>query len=43
LRLVTLDCTPVDIATSVSDDGGGVYSLAVLRLPGEEPVTPRYG
>ncbi len=32
LTLVTLDCTHVDIAMSVSADGGGVYSPPVLRL-----------
>jgi hypothetical protein len=30
--LVTLDCTPVDIAMSVIGEGGGVYSPAVLHL-----------
>lgn len=32
MTLVTLDCGPFDIATSVSDAGAAVYSLAVLRL-----------
>jgi hypothetical protein len=30
--LVTLECTPVDIATSVIGEGGGVYSPRVLGL-----------
>jgi hypothetical protein len=30
--LVTLECTPVDIAKSVIGDGGGVYSPRLLRL-----------
>jgi hypothetical protein len=30
--LVTLECTPVDIAMSVIGDGSGVYSPAVLGL-----------
>jgi hypothetical protein len=32
LTLVTLDCTPVDIAMSVNGGVCGVYSLGVLRL-----------
>jgi hypothetical protein len=32
LTLVTLECTPVDIATSVIGEGGSVYSPPVLRL-----------
>jgi len=32
LTLVTLDCTPFDIATSVSETDAAVYSPAVLRL-----------
>ena len=32
VTLVTLDCTHVDIAMSVSPARGAVYSLAVLRL-----------
>jgi hypothetical protein len=32
LTLVTLECTPVDIAMSVIGEGGGVYSARVLRL-----------
>ena len=32
VTLVTLDCTPFDIASSVSDAGSAVYSPAVLRL-----------
>jgi hypothetical protein len=32
LPLVTLECTPVDIATSLPGEGGGVYSPRVLRL-----------
>lgn len=32
LTLVTLECTPVDIAMSVVEQGGLVYSPAVLRL-----------
>jgi hypothetical protein len=31
LTLVTLECTPVDIAMSVSAKGGAVYSPSVLR------------
>jgi hypothetical protein len=31
MTLVTLDCTPMDIAMSVSDAGAAVYSPAVLR------------
>jgi len=32
LALVTLDCRPIDIATSVSETDATVYSPAVLRL-----------
>ena len=32
VTLVTLDCTPFDIASSVSDVDSAVYSPAVLRL-----------
>jgi len=32
LALVTLECTPVDIAMSVIEGGEAVYSPAVLRL-----------
>jgi len=32
LTLVTLECTPFDIAMSVNRRGAGVYSPAVLRL-----------
>jgi hypothetical protein len=32
LTLVTLDCTPFHIGTSVSAKSGVVYSLGVLRL-----------
>ena len=32
LTLVTLDCMPVAIATSVMRRGAGVYSPAVLRV-----------
>ena len=32
LTLVTLECTPVDIATSAIGEGGRVYSPRVLRL-----------
>jgi hypothetical protein len=32
LTLVTLECTPVDIAMSVVEPGSAVYSPAVLRL-----------
>jgi hypothetical protein len=32
MTLVTLECTPVDIATSVIGEGGWVYTPAVLRL-----------
>ena len=39
LTLVTLDCTPFDIATSVSEKGGAVYSPTVLRLR-DHPRTP---
>jgi hypothetical protein len=35
LTLVTLDCTPFDIATSVSEADAAVYSPAVLRLRGQ--------
>jgi hypothetical protein len=35
LTLVTLDCGPFDIATSVSEVDDAVYSPAVLRLPGQ--------
>jgi hypothetical protein len=34
LTLVTIECTPVDIAMSVAKKGGAVYSPAVLRLWG---------
>ena len=33
--LVTLDCTPFDIAMSVSEAGAAVYSPAVLHLWGQ--------
>ncbi len=33
--LVTLECTPVDIAMSVIGEAGGVYSPRVLRLWGQ--------
>ena len=36
LTLVTLECTPVDIAMSVSEAGDAVYSPVVLRL-GDHP------
>ena len=32
LTLVTLECTPVDIALSLFEQGSAVYSPAVLRL-----------
>ena len=35
MTLVTLDCTPFDIAMSVSEAGGVVYSPSVLRLRGQ--------
>lgn len=35
LTLVTLECTPVDIAMRVNRRDGAVYSLAVLRLRGQ--------
>ena len=35
LTLVTLKCTPADIAMSVVEHGGLVYSPAVLRLRGQ--------
>ncbi len=34
MTLVTLDCTPFDIAMSVSGEGDPVYSPAVLRPRG---------
>lgn len=34
MTLVTLECTHVDIAMSVSAAGGAVYSPQVLRLRG---------
>ena len=34
LTLVTLDCTPFDIETSVSETDAAVYSPEVLRLQG---------
>ncbi len=36
LTLVTLDCTPFDIETSVSETDAPVYSPAVLRLRGQD-------
>jgi len=36
LTLVTLDCMPVAIATSVMWRGAGVYSPAVLRLQAQQ-------
>jgi hypothetical protein len=38
LTLVTLECTPVDIAMSVIGEAGGVYSPRVLRLWGQGHV-----
>ena len=38
LTLVTLACTPFDIATSVIGEGGGVYSPRVLRLRSQAQV-----
>ncbi len=35
LTLVTLECTPVDIAMSVGGEGRRVYSPRVLRLRGQ--------
>jgi hypothetical protein len=35
LTLVTLDCTPVDMETSVSETDAAVYSPTVLRLRGQ--------
>ena len=40
LTLVTLECTPVDIAMSVIGRGRGVYSPRVLR-PGGHPGRPQ--
>jgi hypothetical protein len=37
MTLVTLNCTHVDIAMSVSAAGGAVYSPPVLRLRGHVP------
>lgn len=34
MTMVTLDCTPFDIATSVSEKSGVVYSPAVLHPQG---------
>jgi hypothetical protein len=36
LTLVTLDCTPFDIETRVSETDAAVYSPAVLRLKGQQ-------
>ena len=43
LTLVTLECTPVDIAMSVVEQGGAVYSPAVLHLGTRlrSPISPR--
>jgi hypothetical protein len=38
LTLVTLECTPVDIAMSVTAAKGAVYSPRVLRLGGHGAV-----
>ena len=35
VTLVTLDCRPFDIATSVSEAAAAVYSPTVLRLRGQ--------
>ena len=35
MTLVTLDCRPFDIATSVGEAAAAVYSPAVLRLQGQ--------
>src|SRR5713101_3860057 len=39
LTLVTLECTPVDIAMSVVEEGGAVYSPPVLRLRDQPSAT----
>jgi hypothetical protein len=39
LTLVTLECTPVDIAMSVVEQGSAVYSPAVLH-PGSHHQPP---
>lgn len=40
MTLVTLDCTPFDIAMSVSGEGDPVYSPAVLRPRGHHAEMP---
>ena len=42
LTLVTLECTPVDIAMSVNPRSAGVYSPAVLRLWVQPWCAPAY-
>lgn len=41
LTLVTLDCRPFDITTSVGEADAAVYSPAVLRLRGQPRVRVR--